>query len=288
MRSERESSIYPVRSGSACRTFAVLSILAFGAAITLGVLSSNRTSFTPAGPGILKPIRSVVDANRHTASKTSFPGGAVEDWWGHVQEALAEAEYHPSENGQGLQAPNRAHNLRVYFGRTGIRLHDRTVPGSPELAGFSLVGMGRGAELAAVAAGTVMHAGTRVEIQRPGVIEWYKNSSLGLEQGFTLAAPMKGEGPIVLELAVEHAKASLRGQSIELATDTGRRLTYGKLIARDANGMILAARLAVPSPQRVQLIVEDSGAAYPVVIDPLDHRGRRRFAGVEPAGDHLF
>ena len=108
-----------------------------------------------------------------------LPGGASESWWSSVQRGLAEAQYHPRENGQGLQAPNRAHNLRTYFGPTGIRLHDRTAAGSPELAGFSLVGMGRGTELAPVAAGTVTHAGTRVEIQRPGVVEWYENSPLG-------------------------------------------------------------------------------------------------------------
>jgi|GEM_PF-1516675 len=190
-------------------------------------------------------------------------------WWKNVQRNLAKYEYYPSESGKGLQAPNRAHNLRTYFDSTGIRLQDRTAVGSPELAGLSLVGIGRGDVLAPVEAGTVTHAGARVEIQRSGVIEWYENSPRGLEQGFTLAAPMEGEGPVVLELAVEHAKASLRGQSIELATDAGRRLNYGNLIARDANGLILASRLEVPSPQRMQLIVEDAGAAYPVVIDPL-------------------
>lgn len=208
-------------------------------------------------------------AESFLAEEISLPDGASQVWWRSVQRWLAEGEYHVSENGKGLQAPNRAHNLRTYFEPTGISLHDRTAAGSAELVGFWLVGMGRGAELAPVEAGTVTHAGARVEIQRPGVIEWYKNSPLGLEQGFTLAATMEGEGPVVLELAVGHAKASLRGQSIELATNAGRRLNYGKLIVRDANGMILASRLQVPSPQRVQLIVEDTGAAYPVVIDPL-------------------
>ena len=214
-------------------------------------------------------IGNVPHAENSSAAEISHPDGASQAWWSRVQRVLAEGEYQVSENGQGLQAPNRAHNLRTYFEPTGIRVHDRTASGSPELAGFSLAGMGRGTELAPVAAGAVTHAGTRVEIQRPGVTEWYKNSPLGLEQGFTLAAPMEGEGPVVLELAVEHAKASLRGQSIELATDTGRRLNYGKLIANDANGRTLASRLEAPSPQRVQLIVEDAGAVYPLVIDPL-------------------
>ncbi|KGJ89257.1 hypothetical protein ND16A_2150 [Thalassotalea sp. ND16A] len=204
-----------------------------------------------------------------TTSVIHFPTGVSKSWWTQLQRARARNEYQPSENGKGLQAPNRAHNLRTYFDSTGIRVHDRTAAGESELASFSLIGMGRGAELLPVAAGIVTHTSTRVEIQRPGVIEWYENSPLGLEQGFTLAASMTGEGPLVLELAVGHAKASLRGQSIVLTTDAGRRLNYAKLVVTDANGMVLASRLEVPSPQRLQLIVEDPGAAYPVVIDPL-------------------
>ena len=215
------------------------------------------------------PVSSSNPPALSAAPGSEYPGVPDPDWLSQVQRTLAEHEYHASENGQGLQAPNRAHNLRTFFEPTGIRLHDRTALGSPELAGLSLVGIGRGDALAPVESGTVTHAGARVEIQRPGIIEWYKNSPLGLEQGFTLAAPMKGEGPVVLELAVEHAKASLRGQSIELITDAGRRLSYGKLIATDANGLTLAARLETPSPRRVQLIVDDIGATYPVVIDPL-------------------
>lgn len=198
-----------------------------------------------------------------------FPGGADEVWWSRVQRGLAEGEYHPAENRQGLQAPNRAHNLRTYFEPTGIRVHDRTAPGGPELVSLSFAGMGRGAGLAPVAAGVVTHAGARVEIRRPGVVEWYENSAQGLEQGFTLGTRPEGEGPLVLELSVASARAALHGESIVLATGAGRRLRYGGLIAQDATGCILVSRLEVPSPQRVQLIVEDTGAAYPVVIDPL-------------------
>lgn len=182
---------------------------------------------------------------------------------------MAEYEYHASENADGLQAPNRGHNLGTYFDASGIWVHDRTAAGSPKLAGLSLTGMGHGGNLKPVPARTVEHAEARVEIRRPGVIEWYKNSTKGLEQGFTLPERMNGEGPLVLELAVKYARATLKGQTIELVTDAGRHLRYGKLIAQDANGQILESRLAVPSPGRVQLVVNDLGATYPLVIDPL-------------------
>ena len=71
------------------------------------------------------------------------PGSeTVEGFAALAREELAQREYRASENGEGLQAPNRAHNLRTYFGSSGIRVHDRTADGSPELLRLSLAGVG--------------------------------------------------------------------------------------------------------------------------------------------------
>jgi len=64
---------------------------------------------------------------------------ADRDWMARLQRNIAAYEYRASPNSHGLQAPNRAHNLRTYFEPTGIRLHDRTRVGSTELAGFRAV-----------------------------------------------------------------------------------------------------------------------------------------------------
>ena len=109
-------------------------------------------------------------------------------WLGQAQRELAAREYRPSETRRGLQAPNRQHDLRTYFEPTGIRVVDRTAPGSPQLIALSLAGVGRGEELAPVARGVLSHEGDRVEIGRDDVVEWYVNSPEGLEQGMTLAA----------------------------------------------------------------------------------------------------
>src|SRR5262249_48790319 len=118
------------------------------------------------------------------AARAEPPGS--EAWLARAQREIAEREYRASENGSGLQAPNRAHDLRTYFERTGIRVHDRTAAGSPELLALSLAGIGRGAELAPVAPGELAPDGERVEIRRPCLVEWYVNSAAGLEQGFTI------------------------------------------------------------------------------------------------------
>jgi hypothetical protein len=193
----------------------------------------------------------------------------VGDGLAAVQRHIAQREYRANTNGQGLQASNRAHNLRTYFESTGIRVHDRTRAGNPELLALNLVRVGRGETLARIEPGEVTSDGARVEIHRPELVEWYKNSPAGLEQGFTLAKRPAGEGPLRLELAVAGGEALLHGDAVVFKTATGRQLRYSKLVATDADGTQLLARIEVPAPDRLQLWVDETEAAYPVTIDPI-------------------
>ncbi len=58
-------------------------------------------------------------------------------------------------------------------------------------------------------------------------------------------------------------------EGVSFQTQTGRRLSYGKLAVVDTRGRWLAAQLQVPEASRVRFLVEDRAAAYPLVIDPL-------------------
>jgi hypothetical protein len=193
------------------------------------------------------------------------PGSALPSG---LARALARREYEASANAGGLQAPNRAHDLRTYFDARGIRVHDRTAAGSPELLALTLSSVGRGGELAAVPSGEVSHDGARVEIRRPGLTEWYENSEAGLEQGFTLAERPGGAGGLVLGLAVANASASLSGDEVVFRSSGGRQLRYGALRAVDSAGSALPARFEVAS-EELEIVVDDAGAIYPLRIDPL-------------------
>jgi hypothetical protein len=186
-----------------------------------------------------------------------------------IEAHLAAREYHASENGQGLQAPNRAHNLRTYFDATGIRVHDRTAAGSPQLLQLSLARVGRESEIDAVPAGTVHAEDARVEIRRPGLVEWFVNGPDGLEQGFTLAERPAGNGELRLELELADAQATQRGEQLIFETRTGRKLSYAKLAAFDAHGTPLAAEFTLAQAGRVALAIDDADARYPIVVDPL-------------------
>ncbi len=192
-------------------------------------------------------------------------------WLERAERSLARREYQASHNHVGLQAPNRAHALRTYFDASGIRIEDRTQ--SALLLAVSLARVGRGDVLAVLPPGEVASEGARIEIRRAGITEWYENSPAGLEQGFTFAERPAGAGALVLELALNGATASPSGDDLILATQAGRSLRYGKLVANDARGARLAAHLNVAASQRIRIVIDDEDAVYPLVIDPIFQSG---------------
>jgi len=241
---------------SLCRPLLILAALA----ILLGELSCSG-SWQPA-TGKPAPASASVAPDRASTALTDSGFAAV-------QSQIAQREYRTSANSNGLQAPNRAHNLRTYFVPTGIRVHDRTRSGSPELLALNLSGVGRGETLVRIEPGEVTSDGARVEIKRPGLLEWYENSPAGLEQGVTLREQPTGEGPLVVELLVRGARASLHGERVSFATPTGRQLSYSKLAVWDARGHALEAHFELPEHSLLRLVIDDDEAIYPVVIDPL-------------------
>jgi hypothetical protein len=190
-------------------------------------------------------------------------------WLAAARHHIALSEYRAGRNANGLQAPSRRHAFRTYFEPTGIRVVDRVAAGSPQLLALRLAQMGRSNSLTPVLPGEVASDGARVEIRHGSLLEWYVNSPAGLEQGFTLPERAEGEGMLVLGLSLEGAAASGGGQSVRIATATGRQLGYGQLQAFDAAGVPLPVELSVPSIHRLQLRVDDRNAVYPIVIDPL-------------------
>jgi hypothetical protein len=219
-----------------------------------------------AEPPKLSPQGRETAPSKGAATPARRPGS---DWLARAQRHLAEREYEAGPNAQGLQAPNRAQNLRTYFEKTGIRVVDRTAAGSPELLTLRLAGIGRGERLAPVGAGEVTSEGARVTLRRPQLAEWYLNSAAGLEHGFSLRARPAGDGPLLVDLAVGQARAALWGERVVLQTPTGRRLEYSHLFAFDASGAPVEARLGVVEPGHVRLVVDDREASYPLHIDPL-------------------
>jgi hypothetical protein len=143
---------------------------------------------------------------------------------------------------------------------------------------------------------------TRLPLQRDApsqLIEWYENRAEGIEQGFTLNdRPERHNGvgpdePLRISLAVT---GDLRARNkdngtIELAKAEGKgALSYSKLVAQDAEGKKLAARMEASADGReIALVVQDTGARYPIVIDPIVASLEKKFGdGYTPHAEARF
>ena len=170
-----------------------------------------------------------------------------------------------------LVVANQAQEFSARLDRNGFLVQAGT-----SSWGLSLTGVGRGDVVATPGSGTLDSAANRVEVRRGLLTEWYANGPLGLEHGFTLAAPpaaSAADGPVVLTLRQLGARGALvtddgRGLRIAPAGSTSV-LHYGGLFAYDARGVEMPAHMMVDKTGVVRIEVDDRGALYPLTIDPL-------------------
>jgi hypothetical protein len=102
-----------------------------------------------------------------------------------------------------------------------------------------------------------------------GVEERYLAGPLGLEQSWVLRERPAGSGPLTIDVAFEGLAPEVAGDRVLLRDDAGLvRAGYGGLVAADAEGRELSARMAAYEGG-VALVIDDAGAAYPVRVDPM-------------------
>ncbi|HTR35624.1 MAG TPA: FG-GAP repeat protein, partial [Bryobacteraceae bacterium] len=188
-----------------------------------------------------------------------------------------DARYQVATADGKLRTQNPAQGLSADFTQAGVRV----LVGKEMRWSLAPLGYGYGDRIAKVHAATPRGEANRVEYRRGSLVEWYVNGPLGLEQGFTLAAPpanpRNADGSpltIVLGLGGElrgdsDSPAKVRARNITLRDGAGSAvLRYSGLEAHDANGRALIAWLEL-SGEELRLRVQDSGARYPVVVDPF-------------------
>ena len=209
----------------------------------------------------------------------------------------------------GYLGMSHEQNLGAWFGQDGIRVRP-TLPEAKRNEAWSLAlhlkGYGYRKHLAdapPIVSKEVRE--NRIEYRRGGqaaktkLVEWYENRAEGIEQGFTLnerparsGASEPNESLRVLLAVSGNLRAQLAkdGKQVELIDDQGKgTLSYSKLIARDADGKKLAARMEVSGEgKEIALVVEDASARYPIVIDPFIALLEQKLRGDIPQADARF
>jgi hypothetical protein len=166
------------------------------------------------------------------------------------------AARHPGGGSTAVFGPQgaRLSGVRVETAAWGRR--GRMAPWSG--AGLAVSGCGEPAD----------PARCRVVSGAPGVEEWWRPVDGGWEQGWTLDTPPPGDPGDPLRMEVAVAGSRVEGGELTVRDGEGRTWRVGRFAAWDGRGRSLPVEVAV-GDGRFVVEVDDSAAAYPVVIDPV-------------------
>jgi hypothetical protein len=243
----------------------------------------SMTCIAAADPGEPVPSSPSMGIESPAAAAAVPETGTGSGWYARASRAIASREYDLSLTNQGLQAPNRAHDVRTYFRDNGIEIVPRTGSDPGWSWSWTTTGVGRLGAVEPVERATPTYGGSHAEYRRGDLVESYENTETGLQQGFTLHAPPSGSGPVCLVGAVERTSGG------EEPFTPG-----GNLAVRDAKGRSLPGEVAVAG-NTVRILVDDRGASYPIrvdrpILDPSWYRdgqqtGAELGLGLSTAGD---
>jgi hypothetical protein len=194
----------------------------------------------------------------------------------------SEHSFWPVRHGASLLA--QGGSIHSTFTTSGAAL--RVAQGT---LGLSLTAVGRGQPVAPVAAVSPTGTANQVLYRHGSVTEFFRNGPAGLEQGFTLLKrPQAGTGSLVLAVSVRGSLIPKQvGSEIVFRTHSGTTaLRYGQLSALDATGRRLPAHMHVRNGT-LQLLIDDSHARYPLLIDPLIQQGGK-LTPSEESGEGWF
>lgn len=173
-----------------------------------------------------------------------------------------------ADAGSGLVADNRAQQMELDFDSRGVHARSKG-SGSARALILRTVAVGRTGAIRAVVPATPIWSGQRVEYAHGQTTEWYVNTPAGLEHGYDFARALAGRGTVAIEIAIAGGYSAQETQDGLAFTQGAQRLSYGHLKVQDADGRELPAQMKTLSPALVQLAFDDTGARYPVTVDPL-------------------
>ncbi|MBM4392793.1 MAG: FG-GAP repeat protein, partial [Deltaproteobacteria bacterium] len=195
-------------------------------------------------------------------------------WAVATAERLVAAEHEIVERNGMFIATFPAMGMRAEFNEQGLRVNGH---------GLGLVAWGRGVDtlplpsspppaLGAPVPGLLdpgKRAIRRLEYAHGELTEWWAGQPDGLEHGWTVDASPPGDGPLSFLLQLDGFEVlDAQADAVQLVDDDGRLYEYQGLAAFDATGDPLPARFSA-GPEGLVAWVDDTGAAYPVEIDPV-------------------
>jgi uncharacterized repeat protein (TIGR01451 family) len=239
----------------------------------------QRSAVTSAPPARMPVHRLLASAFLALGSSTvalasTPPAGLSATDWESLRAQVIAAQHvaEPLEDGR-LVAVNPAHGIRVEYRPDGATSFSATHEGKTWQGSLRLIAYGYRALQPVERPRRVEAGGATVTYTWDDTVaEWWSNSPQGLEQGFTLVQPPAGRGthgPLRLAMTWHgELQPRAQGDGAVFVDATGDAVfTYAGLHTWDANGKALPTRLALAG-STLTLLVDDTGAEYPVTVDP--------------------
>jgi uncharacterized protein (TIGR03437 family) len=200
------------------------------------------------------------------------PKGLAASDWNSIRAVHDKNRYKAIAGQDGLLARNWSQQWSIHFDGRGFAVE-------PDQGGWrwglELKSYGRlGNEQAVFGRAEISSDLDKIHYKRGVLDEWFVNDQRGLEQGFTLSQrPDGGGGPLWFNLALRGglaARIHSDGLGASFASSSGQTLlTYAGLKAWDADGRLLRARFSSADSGELSFEVDESGARYPITIDPI-------------------
>ena len=140
-----------------------------------------------------------------------------------------------------------------------------------------------------VIASDLTHATSGATYGTGNVTESFKSTQNGIEQSFHIANRTTGPGPLVIAVPISGLKASNAGNAVDLFDSTGQVVaSYWGLRVSDAAGKIVPATMTANAEgNSITIDVRDSGAQYPLTVDPTWSQTAELTASDGAASDYL-
>ena len=258
-------------TGTRARALALGTLLA--CLLALAVAAPRTASVGHPAPASVRHGSSVQPARSMPLSLAAAVSASV---------GAAERRFWPVRRGASLVSAGGG--VRSTFSASGVAI--RLGRGSLAL---SLAGVARGGRFDPVAAVAPSGSANQTLYLHRWIGEYYRNGPLGLEQGFVVRRRvLPGPGALALRLRLRGSLIARRvgSQVLFRAPGGGVAASYGELSAVDATGRQLPVSMSLQNGM-LELRVGDSGARYPLRIDPFIQQGAKLTGGGE-AGSGEF
>lgn len=226
-------------------------------------------------------IKTAIAERAATGSRT-LPHGVSEDWYNKALAGIEAREFFIKtlDRPGTFAAVNHAQHLGYMFTDQGYLVKNFNDDGSAKgvwQTSFLFKGIGRGKNIPELPLQKVSQSGDRsLRYDYGEYFITYNNDKAGMEQVFQLDKRPEGSRELVIAMGLKgdlEARTGMDNQLLLYSSGHPQdvKLVYDQVRVTDRNNRNLPVHLCVTGKHQLLLKIDDSQAAYPITVDPLNH-----------------